>query len=158
MTSIRPRPDGGLTVSALAKQVGIGPDTVRYYERAGLLPAPRRTPSAYRVYGESDVDRLRFIQGAQRLGLRLREIKTLLEVRDTGHCPCEPAEQLLRAHLAEIDREIRRLRALRREVVAMADRLPSANCPDPLPGTWRANELKGGDGNASTELDLPVLR
>jgi DNA-binding transcriptional MerR regulator len=82
------------------------------------------------------VDRLRFIQGAQRLGLRLREIKTLLDVRDTGQCPCEPAEQLLRTHIGEINRELARLRALRRELVTMADRLPSADCLDPMPGTW----------------------
>lgn len=123
--------------SALAKHVGVGPDTIRYYEKAGLLPAPKRTASDYRSYDESAVDRLRFIRGAQRLGLRLREIKTLLDVRDTGECPCEPAEQLLRGHIAELDRELRRLRALRRELTAMADRLPSQDCPDPAPGTWR---------------------
>ena len=134
-----------LTVSALAKRVGVGADTIRYYEKAGLLPAPERTAADYRSYDESAVDRLRFVQGAQRLGLRLREIKTLLEVRDTGECPCEPAEQLLRGHIAEIDREMRRLRALRAELVAMADQLPGPHCPDPAPGTWRPRRAgKGG--------------
>jgi DNA-binding transcriptional MerR regulator len=133
-----------LTVSGLAKRVGVGPDTIRYYEKAGLLPAPERSAADYRRYDESAVERLRFIQGAQRLGLRLREIKTLLEVRDTGQCPCEPAEQLLRGHIAEIDREMRRLRALRVELVAMADQLPGPDCPDPAPGTWRAPRATGG--------------
>lgn len=109
------------SVSALAKLVGVGTDTIRYYEKAGLLPAPERTAADYRSYDESAVDRLRFIQGGQRLGLRLREIKTLLEVRDTGECPCEPAEQLLRHHIGEVDRELARLRGLRRELVAMFD-------------------------------------
>jgi DNA-binding transcriptional MerR regulator len=135
-----------LSVSALAKRVGVGADTVRYYERAGLLPAPERTAADYRIYDESAVDRLRFIQGAQRLGLRLREIKTLLEVRDTGRCPCEPAEQLLGNHIAEIDRELARLRSLRGELVAMVDRLPSQDCPDPTPGTWLPR-TKGGGGD-----------
>jgi DNA-binding transcriptional MerR regulator len=90
------------------------------------------------------LDRLRFIQGAQRLGMRLREIRTLLAVRDTGQCPCEPAEQLLRHHIAEIDREMRRLRTLRGELVAMADRLPSPNCPDPAPGTWQPPRASEG--------------
>jgi DNA-binding transcriptional MerR regulator len=134
-----------LTVSALAKRVGVGPDTIRYYEKAGLLPAPVRTAADYRCYDESAVDRLRFIQGAQRLGLRLREIRTLLEVRDTGQCPCAPAEQLLRSHIAEIDREMRRLRALRAELAAMADQLPSVNCPDPAPGTWRPQRVGTGE-------------
>lgn len=125
-----------LTVSALARRVGIGPDTVRYYEKAGLLPEPERTAADYRSYDESAIDRLRFIQGAQRLGLRLREIKTLLDVRDTGRCPCEPAGHLLRTHIAEIDRELDRLQALRGELVSMAERLPTQDCPDPVPGTW----------------------
>lgn len=125
-----------LRVSALAKRVGVSADTIRYYEKTGLLPPPERTASDYRNYDESAVDRLRFIQGAQRLGLRLREIKTLLEVRDTGRCPCEPAEQLLRQNIAEVDTEIARLKGLRRELVVIADRIPSADCPDPVPGTW----------------------
>jgi DNA-binding transcriptional MerR regulator len=132
-----------LTVSALARWVGVGADTVRYYERVGLLAPPERTPADYRIYDESAVDRLQFIQGAQRLGLRLREIKTLLEVRDTGRCPCEPAEQLLRNHIAEIDRELARLRSLRGELVAMVDRLPSQDCPDPTPGTWLPRTSSG---------------
>jgi DNA-binding transcriptional MerR regulator len=70
-----------LGVSALAQRVGVRPDTIRYYEKAGLLPPPERTANAYRRYEESAVDQLRFIQGGQRLGLRLGEITTLLDVR-----------------------------------------------------------------------------
>ncbi|HEV8173626.1 MAG TPA: MerR family transcriptional regulator, partial [Actinoplanes sp.] len=86
------RPARGMRVSELAAAAGVAADTIRYYERAGLLPAPPRTASGYRAYDEDAVDRLRFIQGAQRLGLRLRDIADLLAVRDTGVCPCEPAE------------------------------------------------------------------
>ena len=75
------------------------------------------------------LERLQFIRGAQRLGLRLPEIKTLLEVRDTGQCQCEPAEQLLRARIAEIDEEMRRLRMLRAELVAIADGISSRTAP-----------------------------
>lgn len=70
--------------------MGVRPDTIRYYERAGLLPAPERTAAGHRSYDAGALDRLRFIQGAQRLGLRLADIRTLLTVRDTGTCPCEP--------------------------------------------------------------------
>jgi DNA-binding transcriptional MerR regulator len=157
--STQPVMTQGLSVSALANRVGVGADTIRYYEKAGLLPVPERTAADYRSYDDSAVDRLRFIQGGQRLGLRRREIKTLLEVRDTGQCPCEPAEQLLRTHVAEIDRELARLRSLRRELVAMADRLPSRDCPDPTPGTWRPKTSTGEViVDECTELDLPVLR
>lgn len=99
-------PARGLRIAELAELVGVSTDTVRYYERAGLLPPPPRTPSGYRAYQPTAVDRLRFIQGAQRLGLRLRDIGDLLSIRDTGVCPCEPAEQLLRRRLDEVDAEM----------------------------------------------------
>ena len=120
----------------MAEAVGVRPDTIRYYERIGLLPAPDRTAAGYRSYGRSAVDRLRFIQGAQRLGLRLSDIADLLAVRDTGVCPCEPAEHLLRRRLNDLDVEMARLAALRADMVAMLEALPSAKCPPPAPGTW----------------------
>jgi DNA-binding transcriptional MerR regulator len=129
-------PERGLRVGELAQAVGVAPDTIRYYERAGLLPPPERTPSGYRAYDASAVDRLKFIQGAQRLGLRLRDISDLLAIRDSGVCPCEPAEQLLRRRLAELDAEMARLAALRAEMVAMVEALPATDCPPPTPGNW----------------------
>jgi DNA-binding transcriptional MerR regulator len=89
----------GLRVAEVAAEVGITGDAVRYYERTGLLPRPPRTAAGYRMYGPETVERLRFIQGAQRLGLRLAEIGDLLEIRDTGVCPCEPAEKMLRRRI-----------------------------------------------------------
>ena len=126
----------GLQVAELAAAAGVTADTIRYYEKAGLLPPPARTPAGYRAYNEAAVDRLQFIQGAQRLGLRLRDIKDLLAIRDTGVCPCEPAEELLQRRLSELDAEFTRLTALRRQMVAMLDALPSADCPPPTPGQW----------------------
>ncbi len=125
-----------MRVAELADAVGMSPDTIRYYERVGLLPPPARTPAGYRAYDGGALDRLRFIQGAQRLGLRLREIAELLAIRDTGVCPCEPAEQLLRRRLVELDAEMARLTALRADLVTMVEALPSAQCPPPSPGTW----------------------
>jgi DNA-binding transcriptional MerR regulator len=136
----------GLRVGELARRAGVAPDTVRYYERAGLLPPPRRTPAGYRAYDGGALDRLRFIQGCQRIGLRLRDIADLLAIRDTGVCPCEPAEQLLRRRMAEVDAEIVRLAALRREMAAMVDALPGADCLPPEPGTWCPPQ-RGGDGD-----------
>jgi DNA-binding transcriptional MerR regulator len=142
MTTTAPR---GLRVVELARAVGVPTDTVRYYERVGLLPPPRRTAGGYRDYDAGAVDRLRFIQGAQRLGLRLVDIGHLLAVRDTGHCPCEPAAELLRRRLDDVDEEIARLTALRAEMAAMAAALPQADCPAPTPGTWCPPEEEGGD-------------
>lgn len=142
-------PVRGLRVAELAAAAGMPPDTVRYYERAGLLPPPERTPAGYRNYDEGAVDRLHFIQGAQRLGLRLADIRDLLAVRDTGACPCEPAEELLRRRLAEVDAEIARLAALRAQMVAMADALPARDCPPPTPGVW-CPPTRGGDPPCSS--------
>src|ERR1700683_4833687 len=105
MTQIR----GGLSITRLTPQTGFGPDTIRYYERTGLLPSPARTTGDHRRYDDRAVDRLRFIRGAKRLGLRRADIADLLTLRDTGTCPCEPAAGLLRRRLAEIDAEITRL-------------------------------------------------
>lgn len=126
-----------MTVATLARAVSSSPDAIRYYERVGLLPDPPRSAAGYRRYDESAIDRLRFIQGAQRLGLRLREIKDLLSIRDTGICPCGDAAVLLRDRIAEIDSEMARLAELRASLHEMVDQIPSQNCPDPLPGVWK---------------------
>lgn len=136
MSSTQSPPIVGMRVGELAETAGTTPDTIRYYERAGLLPAPNRTTSGYRAYDESAIDRLQFIQGAQRLGLHLNDIRDLLAIRDTGTCPCEPAETLLKRRLSELDAEVARLSALRQEMVTMLDGLPQAACPPPTPGTW----------------------
>ena len=150
------RVSGPLTVGQLAARAGVRADTIRYYERAGLLPEPSRTDGDHRRYGPADLDRMLFIRGAQRLGLRLAEIRELLSVRDTGVCPCGPAETLLSEHIGEIDREIARLARLRAELAEMVTGLssPSEPCPDPVPGTWCATDrqetessLRGGDRN-----------
>ena len=134
-TSTPPRT--AFTITEVARQTGITADTLRYYERSGVLPAPQRTTGAHRRYGPDTLDRVRFIQGAQRLGLSLNDIATLLAVRDTGACPCEPASELLHRRIADLDAEMNRLAALRAELVTMADALPADDCPDPAPGTWR---------------------
>ena len=101
------------------------------------------------------VDRLRFIQGSQRLGLRLGDIRDLLAVHDTGTCPCEPAEDLLTRRTAELDAEITRLSALRREMAAMLAGLSKPECPAPVPGTWvptvRGEEVSAMDPVETTD-------
>jgi DNA-binding transcriptional MerR regulator len=148
-----------LSVGQLAARAGVRADTVRYYERVGLLPVPERTTGDHRRYGSDAVDRLLFIRGAQRLGLRLAEIRRLLEVRDTGVCACGTAEELLRGHVAEIDQEMARLAALRDDVTGMLDQL-GPDCPDPVPGTWRQPSRPEAEpeGEGGEVCDVPVLR
>lgn len=125
------------SVSQLASATGSTPDTLRYYEKVGLLPATRRTPSGYRQYDDGARERLAFIRGAQRLGLTLADVRDLLAVRDTGDCPCEPAEQHLSRRLREVDAEIARLETLRAQLREMLAGFASGACPSPAEGaTW----------------------
>jgi DNA-binding transcriptional MerR regulator len=118
-----------LTVSALADRAGLSADTVRYYERVGLLPEPARSAAGYRLYDQAAVGRLRLIKGAQRAGLRLREIGELLQVADQGQCPCGHTETLLRQRLAEVQAELDRLRALEAELAKLLEQQPDPACP-----------------------------
>lgn len=98
----------------------MSPDAVRFYEREGLLPPPPRSPSGYREYDESTAHRIHFIKGAQGIGLRLAEIRELLEIQDRGACPCGHTMALVERRLNEIDAEMKRLSDLRAELSAMA--------------------------------------
>jgi len=133
MRSGEPSMRGGggvpMRIGELAGQLGLNPKTIRYYEHIGLLPAPARTASGYRLYGEGDAERLRFIRAAQRLGLTLDEIGEILALRERGQQPCAYVRQVLRRELAAIDQRLRELRQLRQELTALqarADDLPEA--------------------------------
>ena len=123
-----------LPVSRLAEQGGTSADTVRYYERIGLLPETERSASGYRLYGDEAVERLRFIKRAQRFGLRLEAIGELLEIRQRGLCPCGHARRRLEERVSELDGELASLARLRDDIVAMVADLPG---PDAAGGAWR---------------------
>ena len=73
-----------LTIGRLSQQAGVGIDTVRFYERRGLLPSPARSPSGYRLYSEDTIARIRFIRRAKGLGFTLDEVENLLRLQDQG--------------------------------------------------------------------------
>jgi DNA-binding transcriptional MerR regulator len=125
-----------LTVGKLAEAIGVSADTIRYWEREGLFPAPERSPSGYRRYGAGALDRAKFIRACQRAGLRLSDIADLLTVRDTGTCPCEPAEAHLERRIAEVAAEIARLEGLRSQLTAMLAVVEAGTCDPPLPENW----------------------
>lgn len=104
----------GLAIGAVAKCAGVGIDTIRYYEREGLLPTPRRRLSGYRDYDESAVDRLRFIRRAKALGFTLEEIRELLALSADRERGVHGVKQRAETRLAEIERRIRELQAVRR--------------------------------------------
>lgn len=114
-----------LTVSKFANLVGTTPDTLRYYERIGLLPRSGRTAAGYRLYDGDAADRFRFIKGAQRFGLRLEEIGELLGIRERGQCPCGHTRSLLERRLASLDEELIVLGQLRADIQQMVTELPA---------------------------------
>ena len=114
-----PREDPGrFWIGELARAAGVTPQTIRYYERAGVLERPLRTPSGYRLYGREALERLQFIRVAQSLGFSLAEIRELVALSRAGRAPCARVRALLRGKLQRLDRRIAELRAFRRELAA----------------------------------------
>lgn len=97
-------------IGVLSKQSGLPIKTIRYYEAVGLLPKPQRTASRYRLYAPETADRLQFIKKAQNLGLRLNEIKEILDLADRGRCPCGHVQTVLKKRLKELQQKIADLR------------------------------------------------
>jgi MerR family copper efflux transcriptional regulator len=123
-----------MRIGELGHRTDVATKTIRYYESLGLLDAPARTSSGYRDYGESAVERLRFVRDAQATGLTLSEIASVLELKGSGQRSCAHTAALLDRHLADIDIQIERLKAARSTLVQLADRarsLDPASCTDP---------------------------
>jgi DNA-binding transcriptional MerR regulator len=105
-----------LMIGALAKATDTKVETIRYYERVGLLPAPARTGGNYRSYSSEQLDRLSFIRRARGLVFSLSQVRGLLRLSDQRRRSCEAVDAIAREHLAEVDRKIADLAALRREL------------------------------------------
>jgi DNA-binding transcriptional MerR regulator len=100
----------------LARQTGVSTDTLRHYERLGLLPRPQRTAGNYREYPPTSAQRVGLIQRALTIGFSLSELKTILAVRDKGGAPCRQVRGLLRSKMHDLDQQIENLVSLRAEM------------------------------------------
>lgn len=105
-----------MKIGAVAAASGCHLETIRYYERIGLLPRPGRTTSGYRAYAERDVERVRFITRGRDLGFSLEEIRSLMRLAEDPGLSCEDVDQLARQHLAEIKARQAALREMAREL------------------------------------------
>ncbi len=113
-----------LTISRLAQAAGVGVDTVRYYERSGLLPEPPRRASGYRAYRDEDVQRLRFIRRAKRLGFSLEEIRGLLQLSTQNEQGVPGVHATAAARLAELDARIAELQRVRNALHQLVEACP----------------------------------
>src|SRR5262245_12614852 len=106
------REDGPLRSGELARISGVSADTLRHYERKGLLK-PRRAPNGYREYPLSAVDRVRLIRSALAIGFKLDDLARIFKVRDAGGAPCRHVRELAEAKLDEIETLVREATAMR---------------------------------------------
>jgi Cu(I)-responsive transcriptional regulator len=105
-----------MKIGELANATGTKVETVRYYEKIGLLPPPARTSANYRAYGSDHLARLSFIRRARDLGFTLEAVRELLTLSDDKLQSCEAVDSIARIHLTEIDRKVRDLKSLRSEL------------------------------------------
>ena len=106
----------------VARLLGVGVQTLHFYEREGLIPEVPRTPPGYRTYPPTIVDRVRFIRQSHALGLPLAQVKEILSLADCGGSPCGRVQDALEAKLAEVDRRLSELRRFRRDLVSLVER------------------------------------
>jgi DNA-binding transcriptional MerR regulator len=105
-----------LKIGDVSKRSGIGIETLRFYEKSGLLDKPSRTFSGYRVYGEEVLERLAFIKRAQALGFSLDEIRQIVDDARKGESPCDEVREIVRRRMAELDERLRELHRYRNEL------------------------------------------
>ena len=121
------------TAGRLAREAGVHFETIRYYEKEGILPEPERSPSGYRLYSRQDVARLRFVKHAKQLGFTLAEIRELLSLRVDPHTNCDEVRRRAEEKIADIEEKIASLRrmerALQRLVLACGGRGATGECP-----------------------------
>ena len=133
-----------MTISQLAQKSQVNIETVRYYERRGLIPIAPRGPSGYRQFSEDAIKRIRFIKGAQEVGFTLKEITELLSLRVDPDTSCADIKKRAEVKIDEIEAKIRALdrvkKALTKLKAACRGRGPSSECP-----ILEALEATGGD-------------
>jgi len=117
-----------MKIGELAKRANVSVDTVRFYERRGILPPAPRRSSGYRIYGDGTVERIHLVKYIQALGVELDEIRTMLTLLDAGTATCANQRPRFEATLARIDREIDALRRTRAKIVRLFAACESGKC------------------------------
>lgn len=117
-----------MKIGEVAQQAGVSVDTVRFYERRGVLPAAQRRPSGYRVFSESAVDRIRTAKVLQDMGLTLDEVIDALHAHDTGDATCDSERWRLEAVVDRVDAKIAELELVRRKTLTILEECRAGRC------------------------------
>lgn len=120
----------GLQRSELARRTGCNLETIRYYEKIGLMPDPPRTTAGYRVYDEGHVSRLQFILRARELGFAIDEIRGLLDLVDGGNQTCAEVKERTERHLKDVRAKISDLRRIEKVLSATAAQCSGEDVPE----------------------------
>jgi MerR family mercuric resistance operon transcriptional regulator len=124
---------GNLTIGQLARKAQVNVETIRYYERRGLMPEPPRRESGYRQYSEPDVTRIKFIRRAQTLGFTLKEISELLSLRVDPDTTCGDVRKRAEVKIADMEEKIKALQRMKKALTKLAStcrgRGPTSECP-----------------------------
>src|SRR2546425_7236758 len=123
---------GHIIIGTLSKHTGTNIETIRYYERIGLLPAPARSSGGYRLYGTGHLKRLAFVRRARTLGFSIDEVRTLLRLADERKRPCAEVRVVAETHLKDVHAKIADLRRMERVLKATVAQCAvgrSADCP-----------------------------
>jgi MerR family copper efflux transcriptional regulator len=121
---------GALTIGEAASRTGVPAKTIRFYEEIGLIAPAERRENRYRAYGEPDLQRLRFIQRARSLGFSLKEVGDLLALYRDRHRASHDVKALALQHVADLDRKIAELTAIRNTIAELARRCHGDDRPD----------------------------
>lgn len=128
----RPRTETQFTIGALARAAEVPASTIRYYERAGLLPPECRSGGNYRNYSARSLERLRFIRAAQANGFALKDVKGLLKLQDGAFMPCDKVQTLIEARLRDVEERMQQLKSVRAVLRTSLDEClrgqPSGRC------------------------------
>jgi len=120
----------GLPIGELSRRTGVNIETIRYYERIGVMPRPMRTEGGHRIYDADQVKRLAFIRRGRELGFRLAEVRALLDLVDAGSYTCAEVHQVTTLHLANVRRKLADLRRMERVLKTMAAECSGGDVPD----------------------------
>jgi len=116
-----------MKIGELAGQADVDVQTIRYYEREGLLEAPSRTPSGYRVYGPPHLERLNFVRHCRSLDMPLAEIKRLIDLSSDQRVSCEKVDELVRAHLVRVRTKRAALQTLESQLTTLSAQCASGH-------------------------------